>query len=315
MNSKKLLGNGLLLLAALIWGTAFAFQRAGMDSIEPISFTAARMVLAAGVVGLVAFLTRGRDRKLAASQSEEEQQLCKRHTILGGVSCGVLMTAATLLQQIGIVYTTAGKAGFITAMYMLLVPVIGFLFLKRRNSWLVWLAVLLGVAGMYFLCMSESFSLSRGDFLVLICALLFSFHILCCDYFVRRGNPIRISAIQFATAMVLCTAAALIAETPSWDKIVSALVPILYCGIASGGIGYTLQMVGQKFTDPASASLLMSMESVFAVLGGVILLQERMSSREIFGCIVMFTAIVLVQIPLPGKKEVRAGEEQEETNG
>ena len=302
MNSKKLLGNGLLLLAALIWGTAFAFQRAGMDSIEPISFTAARMVLAAAVVGLVAFLTRGRDQNLAASQSEEEQRLCKRHTILGGVSCGVLMTAATLLQQIGIVYTTAGKAGFITAMYMLLVPVIGFLFLKRRNSWLVWLAVLLGVAGMYFLCMSESFSLSRGDFLVLICALLFSFHILCCDYFVRRGNPIRISAIQFATAMVLCTAAALIAETPSWEKIMSAIVPIVYCGVFSGGIGYTLQMVGQKFTDPASASLLMSMESVFAVIGGVILLQERMSSREIFGCVMMFMAIVLVQVPLPGKK-------------
>ena len=302
MNSKKLLGNGLLLLAALIWGTAFAFQRAGMDSIEPISFTAARMVLAAAVVGLVAFLTRGRDQNLAASQSEEEKRLCKRHTILGGVSCGVLMTAATLLQQIGIVYTTAGKAGFITAMYMLLVPVIGFLFLKRRNSWLVWLAVLLGVAGMYFLCMSESFSLSRGDFLVLICALLFSFHILCCDYFVRRGNPIRISAIQFATAMVLCTAAALIAETPSWEKIMSAIVPIVYCGVFSGGIGYTLQMVGQKFTDPASASLLMSMESVFAVIGGVILLQERMSSREIFGCVMMFMAIVLVQVPLPGKK-------------
>ena len=302
MNSKKLLGNGLLLLAALIWGTAFAFQRAGMDSIEPISFTAARMVLAAAVVGLVAFLTRGRDQNLAASQSEEEQRLCKRHTILGGVSCGVLMTAATLLQQIGIVYTTAGKAGFITAMYMLLVPVIGFLFLKRRNSWLVWLAVLLGVAGMYFLCMSESFSLSRGDFLVLICALLFSFHILCCDYFVRRGNPIRISAIQFATAMVLCTAAALIAETPSWEKIMSAIVPIVYCGVFSGGVGYTLQMVGQKFTDPASASLLMSMESVFAVIGGVILLQERMSSREIFGCVMMFMAIVLVQVPLPGKK-------------
>ena len=302
MNSKKLLGNGLLLLAALIWGTAFAFQRAGMDSIEPISFTAARMVLAAAVVGLVAFLTRGRDQNLAASQSEEEQRLCKRHTILGGVSCGVLMTAATLLQQIGIVYTTAGKAGFITAMYMLLVPVIGFLFLKRRNSWLVWLAVLLGVAGMYFLCMSESFSLSRGDFLVLICALLFSFHILCCDYFVRRGNPIRISAIQFATAMVLCTAAALIAETPSWEKIMSAIVPIVYCGVFSGGVGYTLQMVGQKFTDPASASLLMSMESVFAVIGGVILLQERMSSREIFGCVMMFMAIVLVQVPLTGKK-------------
>lgn len=302
MNSKKLLGNGLLLLAALIWGTAFAFQRAGMDKIEPITFTAARMVLAAAVVGFVAFLTRKRDRELAASQSEEEQRLSKRHTILGGLACGIFMTLATLLQQIGIVYTTAGKAGFITAMYMLLVPVIGFLFLKRKNSWLVWMAVLLGVAGMYFLCMSESFSLSRGDFFVLICALLFSFHILCCDYFVRRGNPIRISAIQFATAMVLCTAAAFIAESPSWDKIVSALVPLLYCGIASGGIGYTLQMVGQKFTDPASASLLMSMESVFAVLGGVILLQEKMSGREILGCVIMFAAIVLVQIPLPGNK-------------
>ena len=204
--------------------------------------------------------------------------------------------AASIFQQMGIVYTTAGKAGFITAMYMLLVPVIGTVFFHKRNSWIVWLAVLIGVAGMYLLCMTEGFRLTRGDTLVCICALLFSGHILCCDHFVQLGDPIRISAIQFAACTVLSAIAAVILEQPTWDKIVSAAIPILYCGLISGGLGYTLQIVAQKFTDPTIASLLMSLESVFAVIAGALLLGERMSVRELMGCVVMFAAIVLVQI-------------------
>lgn len=181
-------------------------------------------------------------------------------------------------------------------MYMLLVPVINFVFFRKRNSWIVWLAVLMGVVGMYLLCMTGSFSLGRGDTLVCICAVLFSGHILCCDHFVKLGNPIRISAIQFATCTVISAVAALILEEPSWAKIASAAIPILYCGIVSGGIGYTLQIVAQKFTDPTVASLLMSLESVFAVIAGAILLGERMTSRELLGCVIMFAAIVLVQL-------------------
>ena len=317
MKDRKMLGNALLILTAMIWGTAFVFQRTGMESIEPITFNAARMALAAVAVGAVSVVTAQAEKKRLAGAgreaagsgeemispgegipgSEEEQRKAyHRNTLIGGILCGTFLAAASIFQQMGIVYTTAGKAGFITAMYMLLVPVIGTVFLHKRNSWIVWLAVLIGVAGMYLLCMTEGFRITRGDTLVCICALLFSGHILCCDHFVQLGDPIRISAIQFAACTVISAIAAVILEQPTWDKIVSAAIPILYCGLISGGMGYTLQIIAQKFTDPTIASLLMSLESVFAVIAGALLLGERMSTRELMGCVVMFAAIVLVQI-------------------
>ena len=306
IKNKKPLGNGLLLLTALIWGTAFVFQRVGMESIEPITFNAARMALATIATGLVAFLTQRKGQNSSENRTAVEQKQYKRNTIIGGICCGCFLSLGSILQQMGLVYTTAGKAGFITAMYMLLVPIIGFVFFKKKNTWLVWLSVLLGVVGMYFLCISGELRLSYGDALVCICAVFFSCHILCCDHFARRGNPIWISAIQFATVMVISFVAAMIAEEPSVAKLVSATIPIIYCGIVSGGIGYTLQIVAQKYTDPTIASLLMSMESVFAVIAGAILLHEHMSIRELSGCVIMFAAIVLIQIPLPkGRRSVR----------
>lgn len=292
------------MLTALIWGTAFVFQRVGMESIEPITFNAARMALAAVAVGMVALLTQRNGRDFPENRSVEEQKQYKKSTIIGGICCGCFLSLASILQQMGLVYTTAGKAGFITAMYMLLVPIIGFVFFKKKNTWLVWLSVLLGVVGMYFLCISGDFRLAYGDSLVCICAVFFSCHILCCDHFVQRGNPIWISTIQFATATVISSVVAMIVEEPNVEKLVSAVIPILYCGVVSGGIGYTLQIVAQKYTDPTIASLLMSMESVFAVVAGAILLRERMSSRELFGCVMMLAAIVLVQIPLPKGRRV-----------
>ena len=301
MKDRKMLGNALLILTAMIWGTAFVFQRTGMESIEPITFNAARMALAAVAVGAVSVVTAPAEKKRFAGEritgpGEEQHRAYNRNTLIGGICCGTFLAAASIFQQMGIVYTTAGKAGFITAMYMLLVPVIGTVFFHKRNSWIVWLAVLIGVAGMYLLCMTEGFRLTRGDTLVCICALLFSGHILCCDHFVQLGDPIRISAIQFSACTVLSAIAAVILEQPTWDKIVSAAIPILYCGLISGGLGYTLQIIAQKFTDPTIASLLMSLESVFAVIAGALLLGERMSSKELLGCVVMFVAIVLVQI-------------------
>ena len=306
--NRKMLGNLLLLLTAMIWGTAFVGQRVGMDSIEPVTFNAARMWLAAVAIGLVAVLTGkksdSQDKKPVSglTDTRDKAQERRKNTIIGGICCGSFLTAASLFQQMGVVYTTAGKAGFITAMYMLLVPIINFVFFKKKNTWLVWTGVLVGVFGMYLLCITDGFSLTYGDTLVCICALLFSGHILCCDHFVQLGNPIRISAIQFATAAVISTIAAFVAEEPSWQKIASAAVPILYCGIVSGGIGYTLQMVAQRYTDPTIASLLMSLESVFAVIAGALLLGERMTARELAGCVIMFAAIVLVQIPLPERR-------------
>ena len=316
MNDKKMLGNLLLLLTAMIWGTAFVFQRVGMDSIEPITFNAARMALAAVMVGALAFgLRQGRSKgvprqadagaavpgtKVNVTRQTEESNLLWSHTWKGGICCGLFLTAGSVFQQMGVVYTTAGKAGFITTMYMLLVPILNFLLFKKKNSWLVWLAVFLGVGGMYLLCVKEDFSLTRGDILVCICALMFSGHILCCDYFVKLASAVELAAIQFATAAVVSAVIASFTESPDWAGIVAAAVPILYCGVVSGGIGYTLQIVAQKFTNPTIASLLMSLESVFAVIAGALLLGEQMSSRELLGCVVMFAATILVQIPLPG---------------
>jgi len=299
MKNGRILGNLLLLLTAAIWGTAFVAQRVGMDTIEPITFNMARSVLGAAAVGVPAvFLRRRKAARSPAAQARRASD--DRHTLAGGVCCGVFLAAASIFQQMGLVSTTAGKAGFITAMYMLLVPVINFAVFKKKNTWLVRLAVLTGVAGMYLLCISDGLELSRGDALVGVCALLFSCHILCCDRFVRRGDPIGMSAVQFAAAAVISGVFALIFEQPTWEKLVSAAVPILYCGLISSGVGYTLQIVAQKFTEPTTASLLMSFESVFAAAAGAILLNERMTPREIAGCAVMFAAIILVQLPLPG---------------
>ena len=296
MKDRRILGNALLILTAMIWGTAFVFQRTGMERIEPITFNAARMALAAVAVGIVSAIPTAAEAKHLSGRSTSEIKAYRKNTVIGGICCGSVLAAASIFQQMGIVYTTAGKAGFITAMYMLLVPVIGFVFLGKRNSWIVWLSVLIGVVGMYLLCMTEGFRLTRGDTLVCICAVLFSCHILCCDHFVQLGNPIRISAIQFASCTAISAVAAMILEQPSLDKVLSAAIPILYCGLISGGVGYTLQIIAQKYTDPTIASLLMSLESVFAVIAGAVLLGERMSVRELLGCIVMFAAIVLVQL-------------------
>ena len=279
------------------------FQRVGMEDIEPLTFNAARMALAAVAVGFVALLLGRRKKKQPSVRTAAEEAAYKKNTLIGGICCGLFLASASIFQQMGIVYTSAGKAGFITAMYMLLVPIIGAVFFKKKNTWLVWLAVAIGVVGMYLLCITERLSLTKGDALICVCAVLFSGHILCIDHFVQKGDPVRISAIQFATVTVISAVLAGILEEPTTAKLISAAVPILYCGLISGGVGYTLQIVAQKFTDPTIASLLMSLESVFAVIAGALILGERMNLRETLGCVILFTAIVLVQIPLPGKKE------------
>ncbi len=304
MDKRKLLGNLLLLTTALIWGTAFVFQRTGMDHIEPITFNASRNVLAAIIISLIAAYTGRRDARLHPDRSSDERERRKRATVIGGISCGVVLSLASIFQQMGLVYTTAGKAGFITSLYMVIVPIFNFLLFRKRNTIIVWIAVLLGVIGLYLLCATDGIKLSQGDTLVVICAFLFAAHILCADRFVDDGDPIAISAIQFIVCAVICTASAFIFEEPTWKKIVSAAVPILFCGLLSSCLGYTFQIVAQKMTDPTSASLILSLESVFAVLSGALLLGERMSGREIIGCIIMFIAIIMVQLPTQKKDQI-----------
>lgn len=301
MKNKKLLGNGILIFTAAIWGMGFAWQRMGMEDIGPVTFTAAREIISAVFIGILALIlnliskSRMREPVSDAAPLEETTRRGIRANLKGGICCGAVLVTATLFQQIGIVYTSAGKAGFITAMYMLFVPILGFIIFKNRNSWLVWLAVVIGLIGMYLLCINEKLTLTKGDALMLVCALFYSCHILCCDHFATEGEPITISAIQFATASVISVILAFIFEVPSMEEIRTAILPILYCGFVSGGMGYTLQMVGQKYADPTPASIIMSLEAVFAVLGGAVMLHERMSMREAAGCIIMFVAIILVQ--------------------
>ena len=292
MKKKQFLGSVLLLVTAVIWGMAFAFQRVGMEHIGPVTFTASRMTLSAVAVSVFAVFCKGE----TGYKDENEKRRYSSATVIGGICCGVFLTSASIMQQAGIVYTTAGKAGFITSLYMLLVPVVSFVLFKKHHAVNVWIAVAIGLIGMYLLCMSESLTLSMGDGVVFICAVLFCGHILCCDHFAGRGNPVRISAVQFITGTVISWIAAFIMESPDIGDIMEAIVPVLYCGIASGGIGYTLQIIGQKYTEPAIAALIMSLESVFAVIGGAVILGETMSPRETAGCIIIFLAIIIVQI-------------------
>ena len=293
MKNKQMFGNLLLILGAFVWGMAFAFQRAGMESIEPITFTSARMALAALAAGSAALFLR---KRAPETESPAQAKARRRATIFGGIVCGLFLTAASIYQQTGIVTTSAGKAGFITALYILLVPLLNLILFRQRCGLHVWIAIAIGVAGMYLLCMKEDFTLARGD--IQLC----SGQILACAYYSRRGDPVCIAAIQLLTVAVISGVLAFIMEEPSRDKLRAAAIPILYCGIMSGGVGYTLQMVAQRYTDPTVASLLMSLESVFAVLGGALLLHERMSGRELLGCAIMFVAIILVQIPMPNKR-------------
>lgn len=229
----------------------------------------------------------------------------KKTLLIGGICCGLVITVASTLQQFGIASTTVGKAGFITALYIVLVPVFG-IFLKKQPRAIIWVSVVLALAGLYFLCMTDSFSFSKGDTLVLISSAGFSIHILVIDHFSPKVDGVRMSFIQFLIAGISCGIPALILEKPTFAALAAAWAPVLYAGILSCGVAYTLQIVAQKNYDPTIASLLLSLESVFSVLAGWIILHESLSPREIFGCILVFIAIILVQ--LPERKKVPIGE-------
>ena len=296
MKKGNLRSSALLLLTACIWGVAIVAQSVGMEYVEPFTFNFVRSILG-GLVLIPCIFFLKREKKAEAEKVSEEEKKAQRKTLLiGGICCGVALCLASNFQQIGIQYTTVGKAGFITACYIVIVPVIG-LFMKKKCSPMIWLSVLLAVVGLYLLCINEQFSIGYGDILVFVCAILFSVHILIVDYFSPKVDGVKMSCIQFLVCGLLSGIAMLFAEQPQLSAVLLAWKPIAYAGIMSCGVGYTLQIVGQKGMNPTIASLILSLESCISVLAGWLLLGQTLSMREGLGCVVMFAAIILAQLP------------------
>ncbi len=281
----------LLFLAAVIWGVAFVAQSVGMNYTGGFTFNAARFLIGFAVLLPVIRILRPRQ----ARRTEDKPYAVSKTLLQGGVSCGLVLGAASNFQQFGIKYTTVGKAGFITACYIVLVPVIS-LFLKRRCHPRIWVAVVLAAAGLYLLCIRDRFMVGKGDLLVLVCAFLFAVHILVIDHFSPVVDGVKLSCIQFLTAGVLSLAFALIFEKPSFGQVLAAWKPVLYAGVMSCGVAYTFQILGQKGMDPTVSSLILSLESCVSVLAGWLLLGQSMSLREGSGCALMFAAIVLAEL-------------------
>ena len=289
MNRKSLRGSLLLLLGSVIWGAAFVAQRVGMDHMGPFSFNGIRMLLAAAVMTPVTLLTERKKTPETVTDPKDQRR--------AGLLCGVMLFAASSLQQMGLVTTTAGKAGFITALYVVLVPVAAWLLFRKNPGRIIWLGVAMAVVALYFLCIpAEGFTLQGGDLLEFGCAICYTVQILCVDHYAPKVSGVRLARDEFLITGVLSLLIALFTETMTWEGIREALIPLLYSGIMSSAVGFTLQIIGQRDTDPTVASLLMCLESVFAVLTGAIVLGEKMTVRETVGCVMMFSAVILAQL-------------------
>ena len=293
MSNKSLRGSLLLLLGSMIWGAAFVAQRVGMDHVGPFTFNGIRMLLAWLVMIPVTALMEHKNKNTPGYTAPD-----LKDQRLSGVICGALLFIATSLQQMGLVSTTAGKAGFITALYVVLVPVAAWFLFRKNPGRVIWLGVLIAVGALWLLCMPADggFVLQSGDLLVLGCAVCFTFQILCVDHYAARVSGVKLARDEFLVTGGLSMLIAVATEPISWEGVREALIPILYAGIMSGAVGYTLQVLGQRDTDPTVASLLMCMEAVFAVLTGVLLIGEKMTVRETVGCVLMFCAVILAQL-------------------
>ena len=308
---------GLLFLAAVIWGTAFVAQSAGMEKVGPFTFSSIRFFL--GSFALVPVLTfrlkkrlrtdmgdmSGSDIRLNPEGAPADLRSQLRPTVKAGIVCGIILSVAANLQQVAMLDAPAGKAGFLTALYIVLVPILG-LFLKKKTSAYTWLGVVVAVVGLYFLCIGRKgdLHLQGSDILLLGCALVFAMHILTVDHFNGKGvDGVAVACIQFFVAGVISFPGMLILDKAvyhmpvSIPAIIDAGWPILYAGILSCGVAYTLQIVGQKEVNPTLASLIMSLESVTSVIAGMLILSEKMTTDELIGCTLMFGAILLAQIP------------------
>lgn len=304
------------MLTSFIWGSAFVAQSSGMDYVGPYTYNMARNVLAflflIPVIYVIGKKKGGTDNAGSGTGIDEAASgeanwksilLPDRTTLVGGIYCGLVMAVASSLQQIGITMTTAGKAGFITALYIILVPLMG-VFIGKKIPRIIWFCVALAMAGFYLLCVKEGFSISKGDILVLFCSVGFSVHIMTIDHFTSKGvDGVKMACIQFAVAAIVMTPLMFALENPSVSGLLSAWMTIAYAGILSSGVGFTLQIVAQKDTDPTTATLIMSLESVFAAVSGCLFLNEVLLPKETLGCILVFVAVILAQVPLPVKSK------------
>ncbi len=289
MKSINIKNSLILFLTATIWGSAFVAQSVGMDYVGPFTFTAIRSIIG-GLVLIPYILIKDKSKHKNTCKS-------RKSLLLGGLCCGLFLCIASNFQQIGIKYTTVGRAGFITSCYIIIVPLISLIFFKKKYDYKLWLAVALSLSGLYLLCITDSFDIGKGDFLVLICAIFFSLHILVIDHFSPLVDGVKMSCIQFFVCGVISIIPAIIYENIEIQLLLKAWAPILYAGVLSSGVAYTLQIIGQKNMNPTIASLIMSIESCISVIAAFLILGQTMTFREIFGCIFMFIAIILAQLP------------------
>ncbi len=296
MKTESIKRSSMLLLTAFIWGIAFVAQSVGMEHVQPFTFNAVRCILGGLVLVPCIMLQEKKKEKKESRKPNSDQKIL----LAGGIMCGIALCAGSSLQQIGISLYTAdtnvGKAGFITALYIILVPLIG-IWKKKKVGLFVWFGVLLSLLGFYFLCVKQGFSVERADWIMLVGSVAFSFHILIIDSFTGRVEGIKLSCIQFFTCGFICLFLMFAVEHPTWAAIWAARIPILYAGVMSCGVAYTFQIIGQKNMNPTVASLILSLESVFSALAGWVLLNQGLNTREIIGCVLVFAAIILAQIP------------------
>lgn len=288
-----------LFFAALIWGTAFVFQSMGNDYMQPFTFSAARNFL--GFIVLIPVVLI----KITNSRRESTKtKIPFKITLFGGICCGLALTTASLFQQYGVKYTSVGKAGFITTLYIIITPILG-IFLKRKCPWSVWIGAAASIIGMYFLCITDEFSISIGDILVFICAILFSVHILIVDNFAPKTDGVILSCIQFFVCFAISAVLALIFDATTLKQITDGIIPVLYAGVMSSGVAYTFQILGQKNFNPTAAAMILSLESVISAISGYIsysfgfLSQDQsLTIIQILGCAIIFGAVIFIQIPI-----------------
>ena len=305
MKSSNIKNGFYLFSAALIWGTAFVFQSMGNDYMEPFTFFASRSFLGFLVLAPLAIVKLKRQ----SYKDDNNSKIPLKLTLIGGLCCGIALTVASLFQQYGMKYTSVGKAGFITALYIIITPILGIL-IRKKCPFTVWIGAVVAVIGMYFLCVTESFTISIGDILVLICAAIFSVQILTVDYFSPKTDGVVLSCIQFFVCFITSTILALIFDKPSINQIVDGIVPVLYAGIMSSGVAYTFQILGQKNFNPTAAAMILSLEAVISTVAGYaaynlgFLTQDQsLTSIQIVGCVIVFSAVIFVQIPVDKLKK------------